>query len=99
MENQDHDVLIRLETSLNHICKKMDGIAAKVESLTDRTYRIPSWKSLISVAVIVVGIIGSIIAYNFNMDDNQWKIISKNKECIQENTAKIERYYNAKKPQ
>lgn len=89
MENYDHDLLIRVETTLLGICKKIDVLSTKVDSLQNQTSTKISWKSLLGASGIVIIIVGSIIGYNYTIDEAQWIKIEKHTQSIQQNTTDI----------
>lgn len=89
MENCDHDLLIRVETTLLGICKKIDVLSTKVDLLQDKTSTKISWKSLWGSAGVVIVIVGSIIGYNYTIDGAQWNKIEKHTQSIQQNTTDI----------
>jgi hypothetical protein len=63
-----------------------------LEKMTDIDNRIdkrPKWTQLTTVIIVLIGIVGSILTYNFNIDTTQSQQISNNKNKITVNTEKI----------
>lgn len=90
MNECDHDVLIRLETSLKLICTKVDKVSDKVEALSQSGSKRITWGQFIPIMIALSGLVGGIIAFNYNIDSEQHKQITSNSNVIIKNVTKLE---------
>lgn len=94
--SNDHDLLIEVATKVTTICKTMQEIKGEVKELKNglpckqmqkecgiQISKKVGWNVFIPIIVLIVGIVGSVFAYNFAEDSDAHRQVYRNSAVIE----------------
>lgn len=99
MTNEDHDVLIELNTKIKTLCGTISEIKTDIKQLNGNTVdfqkevnKRPKWIHLITIFTCLIGLTAAVIGYNFDQDVKAADKIDKIGDKVVEHDTILKRF-------
>lgn len=88
--DNDHDTLIKVETTQSLMVEQLNSIETKMDNFISCINRRVSWTAFYIIVGALMGLVGSIIGYNYTIDARQYDEIKSNTSSINYTKQKLE---------